>query len=110
MAISDFFTTAFTINRAVWDTDVDGNDFSEEEEAGTFNGHRQQASAELSQNLGLSFTKSFTIWCPVETDVKEGDTIIAEDGSYSVRAIQVNDIGGNTHKQLVVELDSVIPE
>lgn len=77
---------------------------------GSFSGHRQQASAELVQNLGLTYTKAFTVWCPVGTDVVEGDTIEAEDGKYSVRAVQLNGNGLNRHKQIVAELDLVETE
>lgn len=105
--IQDFFTTSFTIKRAGWVSDGDGNLYSTESTNTTFYGHKQQATPELAQSLGLSFTKTFTVWCPVDTAVVEGDTI--DDGTYvySVRAVMQNNVGDNTHLELIVELDTV---
>ncbi|MFA5050956.1 MAG: hypothetical protein WC499_02475 [Patescibacteria group bacterium] len=108
MGIQDFMTKLFVIYRSVWATDEDGNSYSEEQEVGSFNGHIQQAQAEDIQNLALTFTKAFSIWCPVDTAVLEGDTLESVDGVYSVKAIQKYDTGGNTHLQLVVQVDEVI--
>ncbi len=105
--ISDFFTKTFTVKRASWLTDEYDNQYSEEVEVGSFLGHLQQANAQLAQTLGLNFTKTFTIWCPSDTDIREGDTVTSELISYSVRAIQVNNIGDNKHIELTVELDDV---
>jgi len=105
--ISDFFTTSFTVKRPTWKTDGQDNEYTEKEEAGAFLGHLQQAQAELVQNLGLSFTKAYSVWCAFGTDVKEGDTIVAGDVSYSVRAKRDHMVGSNEHVELVVELDEV---
>jgi hypothetical protein len=103
--IADFFTTSFSIKRAVWLTDGDGNKYSEEQIVETFSGHIQQATIELAQGLGISFTKAFTIWCPINTDVKEGDVLYTSAAAYSVRAKRENNIGDNRHIELTVELD-----
>lgn len=108
MSIKDFFTTEFTIFRSQWSKDNNGNSFSEESEIETFNGHLQQADINLIKNLGLSFTKSFSIWCPINTDVKEGDTIYSSDTTYSVKAIQTNNIGMNRYLELIVEKEEEI--
>lgn len=107
--ISDFFTTAYTITRPQWLTDEAGNPYSAAVEVETFSGHLQQARAELVANLGLSFTKTFLLWCPVTTDVKAGDSVTDGTNAYSVRAVQRNDIGENRHLELIVELDEVTP-
>lgn len=106
--ISDFYTTEFEVTRPVWDVDEDDHPISELAVIGTFNGHLQQAGPELIQNLGLSFTKAFTIWCALDTDVLEGDTLEASEISYTVRALQKNVTGGNQHLELVCELDENI--
>ena len=52
-----------------------------------FLGHRQQANSDVVENLGLAFTKTFAIWCAVNTDIQEGDTISDGLDTYSVKAI-----------------------
>jgi hypothetical protein len=108
--IEKFFTTTFEVNRAVWKTDESLNQYSELSTVGTFLGHLQQASAFLAENLGLNMTKTFTIWCPVDTDVLEGDSIETYEAIYTVRAIQKNNTGVNTHLEIVVELDQEISQ
>ncbi|MFA6158894.1 MAG: hypothetical protein WC763_04730 [Candidatus Paceibacterota bacterium] len=105
--ISDFYKTLFVVKRSVWTTDGSDNPYSEEQEVGQFMGHIQQAAPELVQSLGLSLTKSFSIWCPVDTDVREGDSLTSVQGVYSVRAVQQNAVGSNKHLQLVVMLDQI---
>lgn len=104
--INDYYTTSFSTFRPVWTTDDDDNSFSEEQSVGTFNGQLQQANAELVASLGLSFTKAFTIWCDVATDVKEGDTLYSPTDKYSVRAVMKNNIGQNRHLEIVVQLEA----
>lgn len=104
--IEEFFTTLFTITRPIWKIDNLNNSYSEEEVITTFSGHIQQASAELAQNLALSFSKTYSVWCPVSTNILEGDTITTTTQIFSVRAIIDNAIGDNKHKQLVVQLES----
>jgi hypothetical protein len=103
MTIVDFFTTEFTVNRMAWDTDESGNEFSQEAEASTFSGHVQQTSMELAQSLGLRFTKTFTVWCPLATDVAEGDSLSDGTYTYHVKAKQTFDNGDNAHLELVCE-------
>jgi hypothetical protein len=105
--ISDFFTENFTVRRAVWLEDF-GGQYSEETIVGSFKGHKQQASPELIQNLGLSLTKSFSVWCPVDSDVLAGDTLLSGQEQFSVSAVQLNNIGSNRHKELIIELDDEV--
>lgn len=107
--ISDFFTTAFSIKRPTWKTDDDGNEYLEKDAAVSFSGHLQQAQAELAQNLGMSLTKTYSVWCAIDTDVKEGDLIETEDQAFTVRAKRDNLVGDNKHVELVVELNEVAP-
>lgn len=96
--INKRFTTKFANNRMVWD-----GEYSEIDEANEFYGHIQQMSAELSQSLALTFTKAYTIWCPLNTDVEQGDVITNSGNSYNVKAIKDLLVGSNKHKQLFVE-------
>lgn len=106
--IEDFYTTPFTVLRPTWSTDIEGGFSYSELVAGTsFSGHLQQASAALVQSLGMSLTKTFTVWCPISTNVVEGDVIEADSIRYTVRAIMRNAIGDNAHLELVVELTEV---
>lgn len=105
MSIEKFYTTAFTVYRHKWADDNDGFSYSETDEIDEgFNGHIQQISPKLAQYLNLNFTKTFSVWCGLTTDVKIGD--ILHDGSnyFTVKEIQTNDIGANSHLELVVEL------
>jgi hypothetical protein len=100
MSIQRFFKTAFTIYRMVWDT----SDTSELQSVGTFKGHRQQASAELIQTIGIAYGKGYKIWCPLDADIKLEDILSDTEDSYSVRAINERDYsGGNKHLELIVE-------
>lgn len=105
--INDFYQTLFVIKRNAWTEDEDGNAFSGLAEVAQFMGHIQQASADLVESLGLTFTKSFSIWCPVDTNLEEGDILETVQGNYSVKAIKKFDIGSNKHIQAVVQLDEV---
>lgn len=105
--IADFYTTTFTVKRSVWVTDIGNNPYSTEMGQGTFDGHLQQAAADLVQHMGLSLTKTFAVWCALGTDVIDGDTLETAEGTYSVRAIQSYAIGGNAHLELIVEQDDV---
>lgn len=108
MSIQDFFTKLFVVKRPTWFKDEEQNDYSELAESGQFNGHIQQAGENLVASLGLTFTTAYTIWCPIDTDVRIGDTIDSIDGRYSVKGIQKNDNGINRHLQLVVQYDGVV--
>jgi len=98
--ISDFFTTTFTVTRMIW-----SGDSSAEASQGTFSGHIQQAEPELAQSLGYAFTRTFKVWCAVDTDVEDGDTLTVGNNTYSVRANKVLQVGENQHLQLIIEKD-----
>lgn len=104
--IADKFTTEFTVLRDEWTTETVDEveiDKSEEVAVGSFYGYRQQASAQYMQSLGLTITKPHIIWCPVDTDVNEGDVLESDFGTDTVRAKQVNRDGNNAHIELIVE-------
>lgn len=98
MGIEKWFNTTFSISRMTW-----SGESSAEIAQGKITGHIQPISAELVQTLGLTFNKAFTIWCAVDADVEEGDTIEDASYSYSVKAVNVRNYGGNQHKTLIVE-------
>ena len=101
--IDRFFNTTFTVLRMSW-----SGESSAEISKNSFTGHIQQARAELAEQLGLTFSKAFTIWCDNNADVEEGDTLNDGNYSYSVKAINKRDynIGsGNEHLQLIIERD-----
>lgn len=103
MSIDDFYNTTFTVFRNEWKIDEDDNRYSELEEVGDFVGHLQQATKEMVQHYGLNFQTAFTIWCDVATDIKLADVITNGDYKYSVKAIQTNNYGENTHLEILVE-------
>lgn len=97
--IQDFYNTDFTVYRMTWENDSAGL-----EDVDTFCGHMQQASAILTQQLGLVLTKTFTVWCDTSIDVNDGDTLQTDDYTYYlVRGVQINTYGRNKHKELIVE-------
>ena len=99
--IENYFTISFTNYRQ-------GdyiNGLSSRNVVGTFKGHLQQLSAELVENLGMSFTGSFIMWCALDIDIEVGDDL--EDGdnnTYSIRSINKRNYGGNNkHLELFIE-------
>jgi hypothetical protein len=104
--ISRVFDTAFTISRREWTTEtIDGKSVSSAEDAvvGTFLGHRQPAAADYVQSLGLQISKPHMIWCPLMTEIIEGDTLTSDGGTDKVRFVQSYGIGVNSHKEIIVE-------
>lgn len=77
--IERFYNTDFTVKRMTWDEDE-----STEEEIGEFTGGIQQARPEVASNLGLSFTKTFSIWCKPFVEVEEGDKLVIQVGDKLV--------------------------
>lgn len=97
--IERFFTTTFTYFRQVWVGDSSG-----EVSQGTFIGHIQQSTDEnLTQSLGLSFTKTFELWCPLATEVEEGDRLVNGSKEYMVRFKIERKVGNNQHLRLLIE-------
>ena len=103
MGISDFYVTSFVAKRMTWATDGSGNEYSSLVDGATIKGQIQQSSAELAQNLNLNFSKTFTIWCPVDANVSEGDQLVSGIHTYTVRAKQEFLNGANAHLELVCE-------
>lgn len=101
--IDKFFTVEFTQYRSEWLTDAEGNDYSDTVEVGSFKGHIQQADKEMVERYNMSFQTAFSLWCDIDTDVQKGDILENDTDTYSVKAIQVNNIGRNKHLELAVE-------
>ena len=102
-SISRLFTESVSVTRMVW------SGMTSSETAGvTFNGHVQQARPETAESIGESWSKVFSIWCALGTDVTEGDKLTVSSGNYAgtynVQQIQKNAVGENTHLELVVTL------
>jgi hypothetical protein len=99
--IDSFYTIEFTNYRQ---SDY-VNGLSSRSEVGSFKGHLQQPSAELVENLGLSFTNSFILWCDIDTDIERGDDLEDEDNNtYSIRSINKRNYrGSNQHLEIFIE-------
>ncbi len=108
MGVERFFTTTFTVVRDVW-TGSGATKKSTQSNVGTFLGHIQQADAELTESLGLSFTEAYRIWASRDADVEEGDTLQAGNNTYSVKAINKRTYAAgreqNQHLEIMVELN-----
>ena len=106
MSIAKFFNKTLTISRMVW-----ANESSSESVITTFSGHLQQASAELAESLGLSFTKTFSLWCDKSIEVKEQDSLSDGTYTYLVRAINSRNYSlssNNEHLQLILERVEIV--
>lgn len=109
MGISDHYVTSFTAKRMVWSVDGQGNDQSALEDIASFSGHIQQTGPELAQNMGLQFSKTFTIFCSTNTDVAEGDQLVSGGFTYTVKAKQEYLNGRNAHLELVCQREPYHP-
>ena len=100
--INKFFTKTFTKSRQ--SDYVDGK--SSKSDVGTFKGHIQQPDPTLIENLGLSFTNTFILWCAIDTDIEVGDSLIdADNMTYSIRSINKRDYGRNQHLEIFIDRD-----
>ena len=107
MSIRRLYDTEFTTKRQQWTIEeVNGQpiDKAEEESVGTFMGHLQQTTAEYVQTLGLTMTIPFALWCDLSTDIKEGDVLESERGTFTVRAVQRMENGRNAHIEAIVQM------
>lgn len=103
MSIKRFFTTSFTVTRQTWT-----GDSSALVSQGTFDGHIQQASADIMQQYeGLRLTKAWIIWCAPTVDVEEGDRITQGSDTYDVRFIENRNMGANAHLHLICEKHAI---
>ena len=100
MPISDFYTTTFSVKRMIWT-----NESSSEIVQGTFLGQLQQAETELAEQFRMDFTRSFKVWCALDTDIEDGDTLTVGSDTYSVKAHKVYQTGNFQHKLLIIEKD-----
>ena len=98
--ISRFYTDTFTNTRMSF-----VNNRSTLVSVGSFKGHIQQARAELAEQLNSVWTRTFSLWCETDTDVQDGDVITYNGDTYNVKAIQLNNIGDNSHLEIIIEKD-----
>lgn len=96
--INSYYTTQFTIMKLTYtgNKGTKGN-------GGTFMGHIQQADMQMAQDLKNLFTITHTVWCGLNEAVKVSDEINDGTSYYEVKAIQEFKIGGNQHKELLVQ-------
>ena len=102
MAIEKYFTKTFEVYRQVL-----SNESSVEVEQSSFLGHIQHTESDEANNqIGIAYTRAFTIWCPIDTNLMIGDRVQDEDGKeYNIKFIQKNDNGNNQHLEASAELD-----
>lgn len=96
--INQKFNTIFTNSRMLWYEDE-----AELQSAVGFYGHIQQLGAEAATSLGIAWTKAYKVWCPIGTDIQEGDEIGEGGNTYNVKGVKSLDLGNNKHKELYVE-------
>ena len=100
-AIKRLFTETVAVTRMVWS----GNS-SSQSSIGSFKAHIQQATPDLAESIGETWSQVFSIWCALGTNVEEGDKLVVASGNYAdtyyVQQIQKNATGVNEHLELVV--------
>lgn len=120
--IVNFYNSQFVIKRQVWQ-----NSISEFQNLGNLDGHLQQSTDKnLSESLGLRFTKTFVLFCSDNINIKEGDRvqqgevqtrywdagnwdtgtwdIITEGTSlFDVRFIKKLNYGNNRHLEIILQ-------
>lgn len=96
--INRFFNTTFTIKRMVW-----SGESSSEVDQTSCSGHIQQARMDMIRNTAMSFTRSFTIWLPIGTNIQIGDTIDDGNYTYSIKEINQRNYGREQHLQVLAE-------
>lgn len=97
--ISNFYNVQVVIKRMIYggsDVGLDNNKASLSEIA-TVDCHLQQASPEYNSTTAESYKIDYLMWCPRDTDLQEGDTILQGSQKYTVRSIQDNVVGHNKH-------------
>jgi len=102
-SISLLFTESISVTRMAW------SGMTSSETAGvTFKGQVQQSRPETAESIGETWSKVFSIWCALGTDVTEGDKLTVSSGNYAgvynVKQIQKNALGRNGHLELVVTI------
>lgn len=99
-SINRFFKTTFTVERQSW-----SNDKSTEAEQGSFKGQLQMANEIQAEQLGSGYGKTFNIWCGLNEDVQEGDTLTEGDNTYNVKSVNRFDEGFNQHLKIIAIRD-----
>ena len=100
-SITRFFTTTFTVIRQRYTGSI-----SQEQTVGSFDGHIQQLTAQDRMTIGEAVTMSHRVWCAPTEDVNDGDTLVGPDGvRYSVSGKEVQNVGGEGHIELLVDMD-----
>jgi hypothetical protein len=100
MSIHRFFTKEVVIKRL---SSVGGYK-KQFQSTATVDGHLQELSREAAQRLGIVEERAWIFWCDIEESIKEGDTMIDENGTeYKVKEITKKDYGVNEHLQVILE-------
>ena len=99
--IDKYYTKTFSVNRMVQDA---GEKWGQELGViGSFNGHIQQISRELTETLKSQFNLTHMIWCSLDEDVEVGDVLTEGSNTYSIKAIDRKELGANKHFELLAE-------
>ena len=100
MSIQRFFTKDVVIKRL---STVSGYKKSFQTTA-TVAGHIQELDKEASQRLGIIEERAWILWCDLDENIHEGDTIIDEyNTEYKVKEVTKKDYGVNQHLQVIME-------
>lgn len=103
--ITKFYTKSFSVKRMTQDA---GAKWGQELGViGTFNGHLQQASSDLTETLKSQFNLAHKIWCAIGENIEVGDILTEGTDTYSVRAVDRKEIGANKHLEILAERKEV---
>lgn len=57
-----------------------------------------------AQAFGITFTKAFSCYVPLEADVTEKDQLVIDGRTYGVKGFRLHNYGSLAHKRLFLEV------
>lgn len=98
--IHNFFTKTVTIKRLATTTGYKKTF----QTVGTVSVHLQEMTREAKERLGIIEERAWIMWCDIDEDINEGDTVTDEYSTeYIVKEITKKDYGVNEHLQVILE-------
>lgn len=72
-------------------------------EVGTTNCFLQPLDSVAAESYGIQFVKGSSCYVPYTTDVRVGDRLIIDGGTYGVKGMRSHSYGTLTHRKLALE-------
>ena len=105
--IERFFTTTALVYRKQATQPTGTGTYSQGEVQKTsVVGALQPAGAELAEGFALSLSKAFNFWCPLNSDLMIGDTLVIDSKKYKLVGILNYTQAVNNHKECILEINT----